>query len=202
MDFHSYCNDDKTNQIPSSSRNCSWMTPPSGRRENCTNSSVLEYSCDNTTGASEYLCVDVVLMSIHVIMSYNKDLCAAFKAPYRPGKYESSSWHPSFYSSSICPSPLLVSSPLASLLLPDSRLVCRDQTDVFLVQPQMGPWRHVRDQNVLYLSCQAFFPGTKMDPVHLRGRQAHARCLFLLSFFSLPPPHTLLQIEALLGTAQ
>lgn len=26
---------------------------------------------------------------------------------------------------------------------------------VFLALPQMGPWQHVRDQNVLYLSCQA-----------------------------------------------
>lgn len=25
---------------------------------------------------------------------------------------------------------------------------------VFLALPQMGPWQHVRDQNVLYLSCQ------------------------------------------------
>lgn len=26
---------------------------------------------------------------------------------------------------------------------------------VFLALPQMGPWQRVRDQNVLYLSCQA-----------------------------------------------
>lgn len=26
---------------------------------------------------------------------------------------------------------------------------------VFIALPQMGPWQHVRDQNVLYLSCQA-----------------------------------------------
>ena len=32
---------------------------------------------------------------------------------------------------------------------------------VFLAQPQMGPWQHVRDQNVLYLSCQARSPPPK-----------------------------------------
>lgn len=51
---------------------------------------------------------------------------------------------------------LLSSAPIASLPLPDSWLVWGDtRLHVFLALAQMGPWEHVRDQNVLYLSCQA-----------------------------------------------
>lgn len=53
---------------------------------------------------------------------------------------------------SMCLSPRFLSYPSLSQTVDwygDTRL------GVFLALPQMGPWQHVRDQNVLYLSCQA-----------------------------------------------
>lgn len=50
-------------------------------------------------------------------------------------------------------------SPSLSFLLPSPSQTVDWYGDtrlhVFLALPQMGPWQHVRDQNVLYLSCQA-----------------------------------------------
>lgn len=54
---------------------------------------------------------------------------------------------------------------------------------VFLALPQMGPWQHVRDQNVLYLSCQA----VPRDQNGCRplggGGVGMKRCFFFLPLF-------------------
>lgn len=53
---------------------------------------------------------------------------------------------------------------------------------VFLVLPQMGPWQHVRDQNVLYLSCQAI-PRDQNGSRPLRREGGEGDALYLLFNF-------------------
>ena len=58
---------------------------------------------------------------------------------------------------SLCLSPLFLSlSPSSPSLYQAVDWYGDTRLCVFLALPQMGSWQHVRDQNVLYLSCQAF----------------------------------------------
>lgn len=91
---------------------------------------------------------------------------------------------------SMCLSPLFLSSPFLPSLSQTVDWYGDTRLCVFLALPQMGPWQHVTDQNVLYLSCQAV-PRDQNGSCPLEGMVGKGG-----SFFSPLSPS--LQIEILI----